>query len=896
MNLYKRIRSKMGIFFSTLIAQLLMMQNAHAVFAEPGANDMSRQFIGQIFGSLVGGGTDAFGASIEAFNGGVLIVGGILVAYTIFAGTLGTAHDGEMLGKKFSSVWVPIRTALGTALILPVLPGGYCVMQGIVMWLVMQGVGLANLVWNNYMSSPPALAGKVSVVADAKIRRFVENVYLANVCVEANKQAVADSPPIFQTYDYKYATTTATFSGVKVWEFGDYGGIRKNTTACGTVEAPSKPEIKIATGSAATSLTSLNAIKASFTSPDLTSVYNAHMQNIEQIVAKTQVIAAKAIKKQDAANASELESLITAYKTAVESAAQSAMSSTGVTDAAKTQGWFLAGTWATRIIFLQNKINTAIGASGSATANLIDQKLAFSDKAITYSNNGIAVLASNRPDLKAYLNSTNDTNSNESKNTTIKPVDGNTSFVNDLIKFITTVNFEDLKNDDRHPLVLMNQIGDRLFTSIMMGMGAAIVTGAALGAIPIVGGGAAPAAIAAFGTLGIPLAGLVGVAGMLAYIIPNMPFLLWLGIIIGWTLMVVEAILAAPLWAVMHLHPNGEDMTGRGGNGYMLVLGLLLRPTLIIFGLIGAIVFSDVFGRLVNIIFFDMFTSNTMSGETGFFGMLFGTGLYASIMFVVIKNTFAVMHQIPDQLMRWAGGGGEQLGQYANQMSEGAIAKGSAIAGGTLGAIAAKGGGSLAQGATKGLDNMKGHNQEGKSLSNNMDQSLGEGAASVVENGSQMSGKESAGTTLLGGSRNTLTSQAGIANSHKLESAISQLGGKDSAASSQLISDMQKFQKENKGASFDQAFQASMPAAMDTAFGKGAGKISDVATGGSFSGVEMKNTVGQLSQINGLYEGNAAKEGKVETALNSATKLMQHGAAPEKAMNKVIDHVINSRS
>ena len=54
--------------------------------------------------------------------------------------------------------------------------------------------------------------------------------------------------------------------------------------------------------------------------------------------------------------------------------------------------------------------------------------------------------------------------------------------------------------------------------------------------------------------------------------------------------MVVEAIIAAPLWAVMHLHPSGDDMTGKGGNGYMLVLGLVVRPALIIFGLIAAIV------------------------------------------------------------------------------------------------------------------------------------------------------------------------------------------------------------------------------------------------------------------------------------------------------------------
>ena len=74
---------------------------------------------------------------IKVFNGGCLIIGGILAAYTILAGTLNTAHDGEMLGKKFSSVWIQfvIRLAL-----LWFFRSWWrlCVMQAIVMWLVIK--------------------------------------------------------------------------------------------------------------------------------------------------------------------------------------------------------------------------------------------------------------------------------------------------------------------------------------------------------------------------------------------------------------------------------------------------------------------------------------------------------------------------------------------------------------------------------------------------------------------------------------------------------------------------------------------------------------------------------------------------------------------------------------
>ena len=111
------------ILISLLLPELAMAANMF----EPVSGDKSMALLASIFGGLGifgSGGSDPIAAGIRMFNGGVLIIGGVLVAYTIMIGTIGTAHDGEMLGKKFSSVWVPLRTALGTALVLPVIESG----------------------------------------------------------------------------------------------------------------------------------------------------------------------------------------------------------------------------------------------------------------------------------------------------------------------------------------------------------------------------------------------------------------------------------------------------------------------------------------------------------------------------------------------------------------------------------------------------------------------------------------------------------------------------------------------------------------------------------------------------------------------------------------------------
>lgn len=146
---------------------------------------------------------------------------------------------------------------------------------------------------------------------------------------------------------------------------------------------------------------------------------------------------------------------------------------------------------------------------------------------------------------------------------------------------------------------------------------------------------------------------------------------------------VVIGVIAAPLWAVMHLHPNGDDLTGRGGNGYMLVLGLLLRPVLAIFGFIAAVTISSVMGEFINKVFFQVFSFSQGDGKgLGFFiGVVAGCAIYVAIMFSFIKKTFGLMHVIPDELMKWIGGGGDQLGHYAGKMGEGST--------GAVGAVAA---------------------------------------------------------------------------------------------------------------------------------------------------------------------------------------------------------------
>lgn len=116
----------------------------------PPPSDYSVIFLANIFGVvdgvLHGTGSQIMGALFAVFNSAVLALGGIVIMYTLLVSTMNTAHEGQMLGQKWSSIWVPLRSTLGLALMIPK-ASGYCLMQIFMMWIVVQGVGAADKIW-----------------------------------------------------------------------------------------------------------------------------------------------------------------------------------------------------------------------------------------------------------------------------------------------------------------------------------------------------------------------------------------------------------------------------------------------------------------------------------------------------------------------------------------------------------------------------------------------------------------------------------------------------------------------------------------------------------------------------------------------------------------------------
>jgi defect-in-organelle-trafficking protein DotA len=117
----------------------------------PAITDLSVNYLGQIFGTvgtvLHGTSGQLLGQLFKVFNIGVLVIAGIFLVYTIVMTILNAAHEGEFMGRKWNSAWIALRTILGLGLLIPSATTGYSAIQVIVMWVVVQGVGFANMAW-----------------------------------------------------------------------------------------------------------------------------------------------------------------------------------------------------------------------------------------------------------------------------------------------------------------------------------------------------------------------------------------------------------------------------------------------------------------------------------------------------------------------------------------------------------------------------------------------------------------------------------------------------------------------------------------------------------------------------------------------------------------------------
>ena len=167
--------------------------------------DVSVNILKTLFGGLpiFGSGEDGLQHIFAAFNICILFLGGILLGYNLFLGLVGTANTGQTLGA-YNTTMTPLRISFGVAFILPV-ANGYALIQLIIMWLVLQGISLADFMWSSFVDDKNLATTLAVQPVQPEARLLAKNILLASVCMAAvNKQAEIDGDNIKMAWSFGY--------------------------------------------------------------------------------------------------------------------------------------------------------------------------------------------------------------------------------------------------------------------------------------------------------------------------------------------------------------------------------------------------------------------------------------------------------------------------------------------------------------------------------------------------------------------------------------------------------------------------------------------------------------------------------------------------------------------
>jgi conjugal transfer/type IV secretion protein DotA/TraY len=650
----------MRILLLILLAGVANAAHAADIFA-PVPGDLSLTMLLQpIFGSLFGGtGDGPLGESILIFNVACLTIGGLLAAYTIVFGTMQTAHDGEMLGRKWSSMWVPIRLAVGTAALVPI--EKFCAAQILVAWLAMQGIGLADKVWDTFTHSSFATQSLSSASAPTpNVSRLAFGMLRSEVCL------------------YGFANLTrdgmgTIFSEAPVAD-GDMNTLRRygvpglSATQCGGVVGSE------ANGGVMASAAGFFGINTG-AAEQAAAIRQAHAAATQALEAELAPVAEAIVSGQGGGGEAAYIAAVNHYQQRIGEAAKAQMGDksyfTEMSKASSGQGWILSGAWFMKLVSIQDALMKALADAPTA----MPVEAAPTGMAVDMDRFYNALAGSVRDASLTGLDNqlVADRAREDSESGLIM------SAINSVFSKITEgsrggFNFLSEADSQRHPLLVASSAGHTLI-NWAMALTVVSVVAAKVGGVTV-----------AMVLAGFVLA-LLGSGVTLAYVLPMLPFIFWISAVAMWMLMVMEAIIGAPLWAVAHLNPRGEEFHGGASAGYMLVLELTLKPVLMIFGFCFAVLASMPLGQLINKVFYSTYSASQGS-FVSFISMLAGVGIYTALMLVMLKTTFGFIHKVPDQVMKWIGGGhGSGLAE-AGGTGAAVEHQSSAVTGAVTGAVA----------------------------------------------------------------------------------------------------------------------------------------------------------------------------------------------------------------
>lgn len=622
----------------------------------PFENNGSVALLTDMFGSLVsnqGDSAGAFGDMFLILNNAILSLAGVFASWSLITSITDTANHGAINGTSAQSkFWYPLRLVTFTALIVP-MKAGFCFIQVFVMWGILQGEGLADALWSNWVKTGST---KV-IVANPSVAMLARHAFMIQVCQEASKDVKARTPQeIMDTFPYYQMVDTDGDGRMIYNSLYRYEG-------CGTVDF-SKDGTPQTIGQ---DVTKVATDWFNFNVPETTAIKTAHIKGTQEMLAAFQPIAAKIVNREKQEPKATMAELTTgfsaAYKDAVTKyqstvlAASKDISAKAVKDATTDEGWYTAGLYTLKLARIQNALSTAIGDIPAIEGPKLPQS-PLDNYANTLELAKI-ILGRSAETRRSGISGLGDGSSVSESNTG--------AVGRFLASAVTGLDLQTLEYNDQNPLLFAESLGDRLFTSseVMVGaLVAASILEAGVNSLTPVESNVV-GAITPLVTTFIVLFAVLGFT--LQYLIVNVPAITFMFTSFWFHIVVFETLLAAPLLFAIQLGSKDETgMVGSARQSMLLLVRVMFYPFLMIAGLICAQVISQLFLQgFVNPLFAKSLLAN-MDGAIGlkaFFEFIAGTIILCIVYLGILKKAYSLINILPDNILEFLGSRG-QLGQH----------------------------------------------------------------------------------------------------------------------------------------------------------------------------------------------------------------------------------------
>jgi len=154
--------------------------------------------------------------------------------------------------------------------------------------------------------------------------------------------------------------------------------------------------------------------------------------------------------------------------------------------------------------------------------------------------------------------------------------------------------------------------------------------------------------------------------GVLAFVLPALPWFFWVTAIVGLIIFFAEAMIAINIWALALAHPDGEGPTSSASSqGLQLLIRLTFQPSIMVAAFAFAMVAVDVVARFVTTFTFDAL-AGSMTSLFSFVGIM---TLYVAILLSVTWTIYGVLSQMSSQVFGWIGQASHDIGEAKGEQN-----------------------------------------------------------------------------------------------------------------------------------------------------------------------------------------------------------------------------------